>query len=115
MGTVRAGALVSLALLGLSAPAAVSAETGGAGAPSVLCGTDGATGLAVSADSAGDCAVALRVAGAYTKAGMRGSGAVTTVDADGTVWRCQERQGDPNPYQECVDTTDETRHITLTS
>ncbi|MFH9400675.1 hypothetical protein ACH4JS_12920 [Streptomyces sp. NPDC017638] len=81
----------------------------------MLCGTDGATGLAVSAGSAADCAVALRVAGAYTKAGTRGSGAVTTVDADGTVWRCQERQGDPNPYQECVDTTDETRHITLTS
>jgi hypothetical protein len=115
MGTVGAGALVSLALLGFSAPAAVSAGTGGTGAPSVLCGTDGATGLAVWAGSAEDCAVALRVAGAYTKAGTRGSGAVTTVDADGTVWRCQERQGDPNPYQECVDTTDETRHITLTS
>ncbi|GAA2734084.1 hypothetical protein [Streptomyces nogalater] len=106
---------MSLVILGLAAPPAVSAEAGGPAAPAVVCGTDGSTGLAVSAGSAGDCALALRVADAYTKAGLREGGAVTVVRADGSVWRCQERQGDPNPYQECVDATDTARHITLTS
>ncbi|MCZ0204206.1 hypothetical protein ACIG54_12935 [Streptomyces achromogenes] len=104
-----------MAMLGLAAPTAAFAEAGGPEVPRVVCGTDGATGLAVSAGSAGECGVALRVAGAYTKAGMREGGAVTVVQADGSVWRCQEQQGDPNPYQECVDTTDMARHVTLTS
>ncbi len=115
MGTAGAVTLVSLVALGLSAPTAVSAEAGGPEAPRVVCGTDGTTGLAVSAGSAGDCPAALRVAGAYTKAGLREGGAVTVVRSDGIAWRCQEQQGDPNPYQECVDTTDTARHVTLTS
>lgn len=115
MGTVGAVTLMGLGVLGLSAPTAAFAEEGGPEVSRVVCGTDAATGLAVTAGSAGDCAAALRVADAYTKAGLREGGAVTVVRSDDTVWRCQEQQGDPNPYQECVDTTDSARHVMLTS
>ncbi|MFB7757745.1 hypothetical protein ACFC18_50620, partial [Streptomyces sp. NPDC056121] len=33
----------------------------------------------------------------------------------GTTWQCQERPGDPNPYQACVDAQDHTRLVTLSS
>ncbi|MET7931921.1 hypothetical protein ABZT43_50910, partial [Streptomyces sp. NPDC005349] len=33
----------------------------------------------------------------------------------GTTWQCQERPGDPNPYQACIDAQDHTRLVTLSS
>ncbi|WP_234342525.1 hypothetical protein [Streptomyces sp. NRRL B-3648] len=115
-----AAALLGAAALGLWAPAPAVAGTGGGGAdtaqPSVsYCGADQATGLAVSAGPSVSCATALQVAGAYTRAASRTGDAPATLRVGGTAWKCQERPGDPNPYQECVDAGDSARRIIVSS
>jgi hypothetical protein len=62
-----------------------------------------------------DCGSALQVAAGYTKAWHGRAGTPVEVRTAGAVWKCQERQGDPNPYQECVNETDGGRRITLSS
>ncbi|BCM65193.1 MULTISPECIES: hypothetical protein [Streptomyces] len=91
-------------------PAAHAAPPSGA-----YCGPDKATGLAVWADRTESCATALEVASAYTKAATRTAEASATVRVGGTTWMCQERQGDPNPYRECVATSDSGRRVVLSS
>ncbi|MFJ4523589.1 hypothetical protein ACIP4Y_21970 [Streptomyces sp. NPDC088810] len=115
-----AAALLGAAALGLWAPALAVAGTGAAGSdtaqPSMsYCGADRATGLAVSADRTVSCATALQVAGAYTKAASGTGDAPATVRVGGAAWKCQERQGDPNPYQECVDASDSGRRVIVSS
>ncbi|MGW2034966.1 hypothetical protein [Streptomyces spinosus] len=101
--TGTAAGLLGAAALCLGAPAPAFAGTGAAArSPVTFCGADKATGLAVWAEPAGSCATALEVASAYTKAAAGRSGAPATISVGGTAWTCQERQGDPNPYQECV-------------
>ncbi|MEU0370854.1 hypothetical protein ABZ070_11430 [Streptomyces sp. NPDC006283] len=117
MHTIRTGlaaGLMGLAALGLSAPATTAAESVTV-APTTVCGTDSASGLTVSADRAETCATALQVAGAYTQVWHSTGGAATTVHAQGATWSCQELQGDPNPYQACVNTRDSGQRVTLTS
>ncbi|MFI9242039.1 hypothetical protein ACIGXF_05505 [Streptomyces sp. NPDC053086] len=115
-----AGLLGALALC-LTVPAPAFADTG-AGAdraperkPVAYCGTDKATGLAVWAAEKGSCATALEVAAAYTKVSNGSAAAPVEVRAAGTAWKCRERQGDPNPYQECVSTSDSGRWVRLSS
>ncbi|MFK0259435.1 hypothetical protein [Streptomyces sp. NPDC090445] len=98
-----------------AAPAQASADKAATPAPLVVCGTDAASGLGVSADRAASCAVALRVAAAYTGILPRTRGAPVEVRAAGSTWVCRERQGDPHPYQECLDTGGSGRRLTLTS
>ncbi|MEU6591851.1 hypothetical protein ABZ923_21950 [Streptomyces sp. NPDC046881] len=115
-----AAALLGAAALGLWAPAHAVADTGTGGAdptrPSVsYCGPDKATGLAVSADRSVSCATALQVADVYARATSDKGAAPATVRVGGTSWKCQERQGDPNPYRECVDASDSGRRIIVSS
>ncbi|GAA3124931.1 hypothetical protein GCM10010521_09610 [Streptomyces rameus] len=79
------------------------------------CGTDRASGLAVWAAEKGSCATALQVAAAYMKVRQGSAGASVGVRAAGTAWKCRERQGDPDPYQECVSTGDGGRWVRLSS
>jgi hypothetical protein len=125
-----AGLLGALALC-LAVPATASADpstgTGtGAGTgtsterapdrkPVAYCGTDRASGLAVSAAEKGSCATALQVAAAYVKVWQGSAGASVGVRVAGTAWKCRERQGDPDPYQECVSTGDSGRWVRLSS
>ncbi|QTE02841.1 hypothetical protein [Streptomyces cyanogenus] len=115
-----AAGLLGAAALGLWAPAHAVAGTGAGGVdaaqPSVTyCGPDQATGLAVSADRTVSCATALQVAGAYNEAASGARDASATVRVGVTAWKCQERQGDPNPYRECVDASDSGRRVILSS
>ncbi|MFJ9641494.1 hypothetical protein ACWEPM_19045 [Streptomyces sp. NPDC004244] len=120
------GAAVVLAavVLGPTAPADASAGAARASAvaggtptpaPLVFCGTDAASGLGVSADRAGSCAVALEVAAAYTRIVQHTRGAPAEVRTAGATWVCRERQGDPDPYLECLGRGDSGGRVTLTS
>ncbi|MFD7626735.1 hypothetical protein ACFV7Q_11995 [Streptomyces sp. NPDC059851] len=125
LGTAAASLLAVAAVLWPAVPAAAPAPIPAPGwasahgtlapVPLVVCGTDATTGLGVSAERAGSCAVALRVAAAYTRTLSRTRGAPTEVRAAGATWVCRERQGDPHPYQECLDTGHSGRRVTLTS
>ncbi|MGW5345661.1 hypothetical protein [Streptomyces sp. NPDC004050] len=84
-------------------------------APLVFCGTDAASGLGVSADRAGSCAVALEVAAAYTRVVQHTQGAPAEVRTAGATWVCRERQGDPDPYLECLGGGNSGGRVTLTS
>ncbi|MEU5806721.1 hypothetical protein [Streptomyces sp. NPDC047718] len=84
-------------------------------APLVFCGTDAASGLGVSADRAGSCAVALEVAAAYTRIVQHTRGAPAEVRTAGATWVCRERQGDPDPYLECLGGGNSGGRVTLTS
>ncbi|MFC7017920.1 hypothetical protein ACFQMH_40795 [Streptomyces viridiviolaceus] len=106
--------LAGIALLAVTGPVAMAAGPVSE-ANSVVCGTDDATGLAVSAGRAEECSAALQVAGAYTRDWDGTGDAATTVHAAGSTWSCREQEGSPNPYQQCVDTSDSSRWITLTS
>nr|WP_285562289.1 hypothetical protein [Streptomyces hygroscopicus] len=83
------------------------------GASVRYCGVDPASGLGVLAGEGVACGVAMRVAAAYTKVWHGSAGA--DVQAAGARWKCRERQGDPNPYQACVDVRDRGRVVTLSS
>ncbi|MES9525781.1 hypothetical protein [Streptomyces capoamus] len=110
-----AAALLGAAAAVLWAPAHAVAGTGAAEPSVAYCGADRATGLAVSADGSVPCATALQVVDAYTKAASGTGDRRATVRVDGTAWTCMERQGDPNPYQECVDAGDSGRRIIVSS
>ncbi|MFF5532885.1 hypothetical protein ACFY71_10410 [Streptomyces cinerochromogenes] len=110
-----AAALAGVAVLCLWAPAQAVAGPDAARSSAAYCGPDKATGLAVWADPADSCATALQVASAYAKARSGTARVPVTVRTDGGTWTCQERQGDPNPYQECVDTGGSGRRVVLSS
>ncbi|GAU69334.1 hypothetical protein SSP35_11_01530 [Streptomyces sp. NBRC 110611] len=107
--------LMGVAALVFSAPAVVPAEQSAAAAPSVVCGTERVSGLAVMADEAVPCSTALQVASAYTKVWKSAGDSGVLVRVGDATWRCQERQGDPNPYQRCVNTADSGQWVTLVS
>ncbi|MES4891363.1 hypothetical protein [Streptomyces sp. NPDC096012] len=109
-----AAVLLGTAALGLAAPAQSFAGSGTA-SKAAYCGTDQSSGLAVSATGNVACATALQAAAAYTKVWQGKAGKPLQVRAGDATWECQERQGDPNPYQACVDSQDKTRLVTLSS
>jgi hypothetical protein len=114
--TGPAAGLLGAAVLCLGAAAPAFAGTDSVARSSITyCGADKATGLAVWADPAASCADALQVASAYTKSGPGRSGAPATIRVGVVTWTCQERQGDPNPYQECVTASDNGVRVVLTS
>ncbi|MFE4723500.1 hypothetical protein ACFRLW_45520, partial [Streptomyces sp. NPDC056728] len=110
----RIAVLLGATVFCLAAPAQSFADSGTT-PKAAYCGTDGATGLAVSATGNVPCRAALQTAAAYTKAWHGTAAKPIQVRRAGTTWQCQERPGDPNPYQACVDTQDHTRLITLSS
>ncbi|MEU2713374.1 hypothetical protein [Streptomyces sp. NPDC007205] len=107
--------LLGAAVFCLAVPAPAFAGTGAPRKPTPFCGTDRATGLAVSATENVPCATALQAAAAYTKVWHGTKGAPVEVRAAGATWKCQERRGDPDPYQVCVGTQDHTRLVLLSS
>ncbi|GAA3167219.1 MULTISPECIES: hypothetical protein [Streptomyces] len=109
-----AAALVGLAALVFPASSAHAAERGAAAKSGAVCGTEHTTGLAVAAGDTVPCPTALRVAAAYVKV-WKSNGAPVDVPVGRTVWRCQEEQGNPNPYQKCVNTADGAQWVTLVS
>ncbi|MFG2608333.1 hypothetical protein ACGFT2_33000 [Streptomyces sp. NPDC048514] len=109
-----AAVLMGTAALCLAAPAQSFADSGTA-PKSAYCGTDRSSGLAVSASGSVPCAAALQAAAAYTKVWQGRAGRPVEVRAAGVTWECRERQGDPDPYQACVDSKDHTRLVTLSS
>jgi hypothetical protein len=111
----RTAGLLAAAALCLAGPAQAFADAGGSPKPTTFCGTERANGLAVWATENVPCDTAQKVADAYTKVWHGTKGAPVEVRAAGATWKCRERQGDPNPYQECVDTRDHTRLVALAS
>ncbi|GEC08784.1 hypothetical protein SSP24_64390 [Streptomyces spinoverrucosus] len=111
-GALRAG-LAVVAVLGVSALTALSASGSADAAPRGYCGSDSVYGLAVFGSAGTSCSTALEVANAYRAHGSSGSPA--TVRVGGIVWRCQEYQGDPNPFDRCVATAGPSRWVELTS
>ncbi|MFG2632859.1 hypothetical protein ACGFX8_02530 [Streptomyces sp. NPDC048362] len=114
MATVLLGA----AAAGLAVPAQSFAGTGTDAGPApkaAYCGADQASGLAVWGTGKVPCATALQAAAAYTKASRDKADGVGEVRAAGVTWKCAERQGDPNPYAECVDAGDPGRVVVLSS
>ncbi|MER6030385.1 hypothetical protein [Streptomyces sp. NPDC001851] len=114
-GMRTTAALLGAAALCLAVPAQASADTGAPPKPTPFCGTDPATGLAVSATGNVPCATALQAAAAYTKVWHGSKGAPAEVRAAGATWTCRERRGDPDPYQVCADAQDNTRLVLLSS
>ncbi|MFE3195090.1 hypothetical protein ACFXHA_39215 [Nocardia sp. NPDC059240] len=88
-----------------------------AGHQAVQCGT-GPWGLAVVASTAhGDdfCPTALSVVTAYAdERGKQSSGDIA-VTIDTIRWVCGQRQGDPNPYQECSSQNESADKVRLLS
>lgn len=110
----RTAVLLGAAVFCLAAPAQSFADSGMA-PKAAYCGTDGATGLAVSATGNVSCGAALQAAAAYIKAWHGAAAEPVQVRRAGITWQCQERPGDPNPYQVCVDAQDHSRLVTLSS
>ncbi|AYF78224.1 hypothetical protein D7D52_35280 [Nocardia yunnanensis] len=88
-----------------------------AGHQAVQCGT-GPWGLAVVASTAhGDdfCPTALSVVTAYAADRANQSSGDIAVTVDTIRWVCGERQGDPNPYQECASQNESADKVRLLS
>ncbi len=111
-GALRAGLAVG-AVLGVSVLTALSASGSADAAPDRYCGSDSVHGLAVFGSGSTSCSTALEVAHAYQARGS--SGSPVTVRVGGIAWRCQEQQGDPDPFARCVATADPSRWVELTS
>ncbi|MGJ5748892.1 hypothetical protein [Streptomyces puniciscabiei] len=110
-----AAGLLGAAAFCLAGSAQAFAGTGVHLETTSYCGTDRATGLAVSATGSVPCATALRVAAAYTKIWHGTEGAPVQVRAAGATWTCREHQGDPNPYRQCAAAQGNTGLVTLSS
>ncbi|MFJ6794916.1 hypothetical protein [Streptomyces sp. NPDC091268] len=105
------------ALAALLAPPAGAAERAPVLPPYAYCGTATEGGLAVRAKGATDCSTALRVARAFERQARRdpGSDKPVTVRVDGVNWKCESRQGSPNPYIVCVNEAHPTEEFQLNS
>ncbi|MVU83396.1 hypothetical protein GPX89_39935 [Nocardia sp. ET3-3] len=88
-----------------------------AGHQAVQCGT-GPWGLAVVASTAhGDdfCPTAISVVNAYAGQRAKQSTGDIAVEVDTIRWVCGERQGSPNPYQECSSQNESADKVRLLS
>ncbi|MFF3918416.1 hypothetical protein ACFYZB_34000 [Streptomyces sp. NPDC001852] len=110
-----AAGLLGAAAFCLVGPARAFADTGVHPEATSYCGTDRATGLGVSATGNVPCRTALQVAAAYTKVWHGTEGAPVEVRAGGVTWKCQERQGAPDPFRQCAATEGNTRLVRLSS
>ncbi|MFJ4776644.1 hypothetical protein [Streptomyces sp. NPDC088762] len=116
---VGGAALAALTATGATAHAAAPSghDHGSAAGPTVYCGAGWGTGLAVMAKEASECSTALKVEKAYaeaTRANPEG-GKPVTVRVDGVPWKCETREGDPNPYIACVNQNNRSEEVQLTS
>ncbi|QLY33367.1 hypothetical protein [Nocardia huaxiensis] len=100
-----------------SAPATSPAPFPGPGHEIVHCGT-GPWGLAVVVATAKGneyCPTATAVAAAYAADRDKQPDGDIAVTVDNMRWVCGERQGDPNPYQECASQNESADRIRLVS
>lgn len=103
-----------------SSAAPGSATASGVSSPTSTgldCGS-GWNGLTVEVpgpSTAISCARALEITDAFGKALDAGSKPPVTVTVDGAAWRCQERQGGINPYEECAYTANPAQTVRLVS
>ncbi|GAB2510969.1 hypothetical protein [Nocardia heshunensis] len=111
----------STAAVGSSTPKPAAPAAAGpfpaAGHQAVHCGT-GPWGLAVVASTAhGDdfCPTALSVVTAYADERSKKSTGDIAVTVDTIRWVCGERQGDPNPFQECASQNESADKVRLLS
>lgn len=113
------------ALAGLTAPAGAvdrdspthRATTGLPAGTSVYCGTQWGGGLAVHAPSKSVCPTALKVAKAFYVASQKTSvdERPVTVTVDRVPWKCESRDGTPNPHIACVNQNDRSQQFQLNS
>ncbi|MEV8536374.1 DUF4232 domain-containing protein [Streptomyces sp. NPDC051211] len=71
--------------------------------------------VAVSRHGADACPTATAVTAALGRALDAGRDLPVTVRAAGTAWKCAEREGDPNPHLECVNTRGRSERALLVS
>ncbi|MFC9293755.1 hypothetical protein ACFTWH_06840 [Streptomyces sp. NPDC057011] len=76
--------------------------------PNAYCGTGSEGGLAVHTKDKGLCSTALKVAKAFDTASRKnpGSEKPVIVRVNGDPWKCESREGHPNPYIECINQND---------
>ncbi|MEU7280899.1 hypothetical protein AB0A69_19235 [Streptomyces sp. NPDC045431] len=117
-----AGGATLLALTAAPSSAAAPTVDPGAATKAVNCGTgwNGLSVVAVTTKGSSACGTAHRVANAYGDAVQAkhhgGTGRkVVVVHVDDARWKCRERQGDPNPYTECVNLKDRAEKVQLVS
>ncbi|MET9801404.1 hypothetical protein [Streptomyces sp. NPDC006368] len=115
-----AGSATLLALAAAPSGAATAAATpANPSGPveSVLCGSgwNGLSVVALTTKGSTACGTAHRVADAYGKAVEVKYRKVVTLHVDDARWKCRERQGDPNPYTECVNLKDRGEKVQLVS
>ncbi|MEU3726980.1 hypothetical protein [Streptomyces sp. NPDC031705] len=124
MDFIRRSALVLACGAALTAPAATAASAAtGPGSPpgpapsATFCGTGWDGGLAVYTGDRALCPTALKVAKAFHAAARHDptSEKPLSVQVGGVPWRCETREGSPNPYIACVNRKDPGQQFTLNS
>ncbi|MEU5897268.1 MULTISPECIES: DUF4232 domain-containing protein [Streptomyces] len=103
--------------VGASVDVSSGKEAGKSGPGKVDCGS-GRHGLsvrAVTTHGKGACPTAHKVADAYGKALDAKKKPPVTVTVNGAAWKCDEKQGKVNPYQECVSTKERGEKVQLLS
>ncbi|MFD6157569.1 hypothetical protein ACFWF7_36570 [Nocardia sp. NPDC060256] len=73
--------------------------------------TKGATSEGMNAA----CVTAMAVADAYQNAPKKPGDTFVQVTANSTAWACDQRQGNPNPYIECMNQQDTRERLQLAS
>ncbi|WP_433659802.1 hypothetical protein ACQPW1_45145 [Nocardia sp. CA-128927] len=81
----------------------------------VDCGSRGLEIFAFTTKGTGACTTAIEVTINYEKKPAAPGTTVTFVVGDGSTWTCQQRQGQVNPYIECVDKNHPAEKVRLVS
>ncbi|MET9962266.1 hypothetical protein ABZ128_24950 [Streptomyces sp. NPDC006326] len=130
MGFTRTTAVAvaaAAALAALTAPAGADtgdpapahrARAASSDGPWEYCGTGWYGGLAVHTQVRRLCPTALQVAQAFHGASQqapRRAEEPVTVRVDDVPWRCETREGSPNPYIACVNQNDRSEEFQLNS
>ncbi|MET9946555.1 hypothetical protein [Streptomyces sp. NPDC006341] len=129
VGFIRKAVVVvagGVVLAGLTAPAgAAGSEDSAPGRrvtaspsaePWVYCGVGWDGGLAVHVREKSACPTALKVAKAFYAASQKTPETVpVTVRVDGVPWKCESREGSPNPYIACVNQNNRSEQFQLNS
>lgn len=97
--------------------ATVEAGSGSSASKQIDCGSgwNNLSVRAVTSHGKDACPVALKVSTAYGKAVEAKKAEPITITVNDTGWKCQQKQGDPNPYTECVNTKEPAEKVQLLS
>ncbi|MBT2466937.1 hypothetical protein J7E97_03390 [Streptomyces sp. ISL-66] len=116
-GAVLAGLTVPAGAAGRDPAVAPRAAASPSAAPWTYCGVERGGGLAVHAKGKPACPTALKVAQEFYRASRRDPATErpVTVKVDGVPWKCESREGSPNPYIACVNQNDRSNEFQLNS